>query len=180
MSARQLAALLLLGGAALLLLATLINAFLTDFLDFEDRLFFLGGEVVVTALAVLALLLSERTEGQLHGIIRIGALAVIGVAGLFNLLGLIGGLLTDVDDKFEVFVRQLGALAVTAGAGWYAFTEFTANRPARPPTPAGPPAGYGAYQQPPSGMQPPSAGPPGPPPGPPPAAPPPHGYPPQG
>jgi hypothetical protein len=147
-----------LGGAALLLLATLLNAFLTDFLEFTDRLSFLGTELLAPLFVIAALLLAERSEGQLLNVIRIAALVVVGLALLFNLLGLLGSLVSDiVEDKFEAFVRNLGALAITVGAGWYAFTEFQGNRPARPVAPAAPaappptayPPGYPPPQPPP-------------------------------
>ncbi|MGH9244592.1 MAG: hypothetical protein ACRD29_09810 [Acidimicrobiales bacterium] len=188
LSPRHLAALIIVAGAAVLLLGALIAAFTAggDFqeVEFIDKLLLLGGGIsgftiglpsilLVSILVVAALRLREGSEGQFDQIIQMGGLIVAAAAALLAFLALIGTIASDAldDDRIGAIVTYFGALVVTAGVAWYAFGDFQSGRPARPAAPVGPPPGY--YQQPPAGPQQPPAGPP-------PQAPPGYYQPPQG
>jgi hypothetical protein len=186
-SGAHLAALLLTVGVLLLLLADLVGALTAGSdgfgIEFTDRLFLLGAAgggffysvptiLLLTIVIIAALRLRESAPGQFDGLILMGALVASAIVTLFVLLALIGSLaVSGLDPRLGFVLLLLGALVISAGATWYAFSEFQASRPARPVRPVQP-----SYPQPyPQAYQP---GPP--PPSPPPPGPPPPGYPPPG
>jgi hypothetical protein len=155
-SGRHLTALLVVIGAALLVLADLVSAFTvgndTLGIDFVDRLFLLGaaggvfsftipGVLLLSILAILALRLREGSTGPFDTVILLGSLIVSGVVALFTLLALFGSFGVDgLDPRFGFILLLLGALVIALAATWYAFGEFQTSRPARPAQPIYPQA----------------------------------------
>jgi hypothetical protein len=175
----HLAALLIIAGVLLLLLADLVGAFTAGAdglgVDFAERLFLLGAAgggffysvptvLLVTILIIAALRLRESSPGQFDGPILMGALIASAIVTLFVFLALIGSFAADgLDPRLGFVLLLLGALVISAGATWYAFGEYQTSRPARPVQPSYPQSYPQAYQ-----------------PAPPPPSPPPPGYPPPG
>jgi hypothetical protein len=185
----HLAALLLVAGILMLILADLVAAFTAGSdgfsIGFTDRLFLLSGAgggffysiptiLLLSVLIIAALRLRDASPGQFDTVIVLGALVASAVVTLFVFLALIGSFAVEgLDPRFGFVLLLLGGLVISAGTTWYAFGEFQSARPARPAAPT-----YGqpypqAYQ--PQAQPPPQPGPPPPSPGSPPP-----GYPPQG
>jgi hypothetical protein len=144
----HLAALLLIAGVLLLLLADLVAAFTAGSevftVDFMDRLYLLGASgggffylfptvMMLSILIIAALRLREGSPGQFDQLILIGALIASAIVTLFVFLALIGAFAVDgLDPRFGFILLLLGVLVISAGTTWYALTEFQSARPARP------------------------------------------------
>ncbi|MDX6744614.1 hypothetical protein [Actinocorallia sp. A-T 12471] len=138
---REPAAYLLLGAAAVQVLAGLISLFAGA--AFTSNAFgesygavgsFTG--FILAALVVGAVLLATSPAPSAAAkTIVTGALAVVGVGLALGVITLFAGLLSEYasgGDKAAAFFFGLSKIAISAGAGYYVFLNFKTFQPARP------------------------------------------------
>ncbi|WP_304523667.1 hypothetical protein [Actinocorallia sp. API 0066] len=138
---REPAAFVLLGAAALQLLAGLISLFSGSFTAnayYETGSFGLFAGIGLSALGVLTVIFATygTPSPQAKNIVT-GALAVLALGAALGLLCLFAGLLADSrfisgGSKAAAFFWGLSKLAVTGAAAYYAFLNFRTFQPARP------------------------------------------------
>lgn len=154
---RELAVFVLLGAAALRLLAQLIGAFLYD--DGRGLNFLYGARIIgisvldpLLAIALVAFVAwCARDKTRNARLLALGALIVVGVGTLFGFLYLVLGLGGPGSNKFFGFLADLTQLVIPAllvFVLWRVFQSLPAPQPAQRPGPPQLPPGYPqGYQQ---------------------------------